>query len=298
MNPSVPDGTRIAEISPSPVLAVTVTKEVISVPEFVMNALAPLTVHMPTARTARVLVAPASEPASGSVRPKPASVRPATRSGSQSCFCCSVPKVRIGLIPRPTPASRVIPIDWSTRPSSSIAMHSAVKSAPDPPYSSGTTSPNKPSSPIAWTAATGKRCSRSHRATCGATSRSAKSRTTFRNISWSSDSSNIVLRSPSSLIDVDVYVNHTRRMVPAAEERVWSVGGLAAELGITTRTLRFYETEGLITPERRGSYRIYRPRDHARMRLILRGKRFGMSLAEIREIVDMYDGAASSERRQ
>jgi DNA-binding transcriptional MerR regulator len=87
-------------------------------------------------------------------------------------------------------------------------------------------------------------------------------------------------------------------MVPAAEEQVWSVGGLAAELGITTRTLRFYETEGLITPERRGSYRIYRPRDHARMRLILRGKRFGMSLAEIREIVDMYDGAASSERRQ
>ena len=87
-------------------------------------------------------------------------------------------------------------------------------------------------------------------------------------------------------------------MVPAAEEQVWSVGGLTAELGITTRTLRFYETEGLITPERRGSYRIYRPRDHARMRLILRGKRFGMSLAEIREIVDMYDGAASSERRQ
>ena len=87
-------------------------------------------------------------------------------------------------------------------------------------------------------------------------------------------------------------------MVQETEERVWSVGGLAAELGITTRTLRFYEAEGLITPERRGSYRIYRPRDHARMRLILRGKRFGMSLGEIREIVDMYDGAASSERRQ
>ena len=87
-------------------------------------------------------------------------------------------------------------------------------------------------------------------------------------------------------------------MVSETEERVWSVGGLAAELGITTRTLRFYEAEGLITPERRGSYRIYRPRDHARMRLILRGKRFGMSLGEIREIVDMYDGAASSERHQ
>jgi DNA-binding transcriptional MerR regulator len=76
------------------------------------------------------------------------------------------------------------------------------------------------------------------------------------------------------------------------------VGELADELGITTRTLRFYEAEGLISPGRQGSVRIYRPRDRARMRLILRGKRFGMSLAEIREIVDMYDGAASSERRQ
>jgi DNA-binding transcriptional MerR regulator len=81
-------------------------------------------------------------------------------------------------------------------------------------------------------------------------------------------------------------------------ERTWTVGELADELGITTRTLRFYEAEGLITPERRGSARLYHLRDHARMRLILRGKRFGMSLAEIREIVDMYDGAATSERRQ
>jgi DNA-binding transcriptional MerR regulator len=76
------------------------------------------------------------------------------------------------------------------------------------------------------------------------------------------------------------------------------VGELAAELGVTTRTLRFYESEGLITPERNGAARLYRTRDHARMRLILRGKRFGMSLAEIREIVEMYDGAASSEQRQ
>jgi DNA-binding transcriptional MerR regulator len=76
------------------------------------------------------------------------------------------------------------------------------------------------------------------------------------------------------------------------------VGELAAELGITTRTLRFYEAEGLITPARTGTARVYDRRDRARMRLILRGKRFGMSLAEIAEIVGMYDGAASSERRQ
>jgi DNA-binding transcriptional MerR regulator len=81
-------------------------------------------------------------------------------------------------------------------------------------------------------------------------------------------------------------------------DQTWSVGELADELGITTRTLRFYEAEGLITPARAGSARIYDHRDRARIRLILRGKRFGMSLSEIREIVDMYDGAASSERRQ
>jgi DNA-binding transcriptional MerR regulator len=86
---------------------------------------------------------------------------------------------------------------------------------------------------------------------------------------------------------------------PAAPaDRTWTVGELADELGITTRTLRFYEAEGLIAPARAGSARIYDHRDRARLRLILRGKRFGMSLSEIREIVDMYDGAASSERRQ
>lgn len=83
-----------------------------------------------------------------------------------------------------------------------------------------------------------------------------------------------------------------------AEERTWTVGQLAEDLDVTTRTLRFYESAGLITPEHRSSGRIYFARDHARMRLILRGKRFGMSLAEIREIVEMYDGATSSERRQ
>jgi DNA-binding transcriptional MerR regulator len=80
--------------------------------------------------------------------------------------------------------------------------------------------------------------------------------------------------------------------------RSWTVGELADELGITTRTLRFYEAEGLIAPARAGSARVYDHRDRARLRLILRGKRLGMSLAEIREIVGMYDGAASSERRQ
>jgi DNA-binding transcriptional MerR regulator len=82
------------------------------------------------------------------------------------------------------------------------------------------------------------------------------------------------------------------------DARTWTVGELADELGVTTRTLRFYESEGLLTPGRVSGQRVYGVRDRARMRLILRGRRFGMTLAECREIVDMYDGAASSERRQ
>jgi DNA-binding transcriptional MerR regulator len=80
--------------------------------------------------------------------------------------------------------------------------------------------------------------------------------------------------------------------------QTWTVRELADQLGVSTRTLRFYEAEGLITPERRGTARIYHPRERARLTLILRGRRFGMTLAECREIIDMYDGAASSERRQ
>jgi DNA-binding transcriptional MerR regulator len=84
----------------------------------------------------------------------------------------------------------------------------------------------------------------------------------------------------------------------AAPQRSWTVGELAAELGVTTRTLRHYEAEGLLAPQRAGQNRVYSARDRARLRLILRGRRFGMSLAECREIVDMYDGAESSEHRQ
>lgn len=82
----------------------------------------------------------------------------------------------------------------------------------------------------------------------------------------------------------------------------YTVGQLAAELGVTTRTLRFYEEAGIVTPARTGSgsARVYTARDRARLVLALRGKRFGMSLAEIREIVDMYDaepGEAGQIRR-
>jgi DNA-binding transcriptional MerR regulator len=82
------------------------------------------------------------------------------------------------------------------------------------------------------------------------------------------------------------------------EERTWSVRELADEFGVTTRTLRFYESEGLVTPLRVGTARVYTARDRTRLRLILRGRRFGMTLPEAREIVDMYDDAASGERAQ
>ena len=87
-------------------------------------------------------------------------------------------------------------------------------------------------------------------------------------------------------------------MPPTTEDRTWTVGELAEDLGVTTRTLRFYEAEGLVLPHREGGNRVYGQRDRARLRLILRGRRFGMTLAECREIVDMYDGAATSERKQ
>ncbi|KAA3629726.1 MAG: MerR family DNA-binding transcriptional regulator [Proteobacteria bacterium] len=69
----------------------------------------------------------------------------------------------------------------------------------------------------------------------------------------------------------------------------YTVTELADELGITPRTIRFYETKALIKPRRAGTTRVYTHRERARMQLILRGKRLGFSLADIREYLDLYD---------
>lgn len=69
----------------------------------------------------------------------------------------------------------------------------------------------------------------------------------------------------------------------------WTIAQIAEEFGVSHRTVRYYEDKGLITPERRGTARIFHPRDHVRLALILRGKRLGFPLDEIRRIVDMYD---------
>ena len=68
-----------------------------------------------------------------------------------------------------------------------------------------------------------------------------------------------------------------------------SIGELCDEFGVTARALRFYEDEELISPERRGTQRLYTDRDRARLAWILRGKRVGLSLAEIKELLDLYD---------
>ena len=71
--------------------------------------------------------------------------------------------------------------------------------------------------------------------------------------------------------------------------QTWTITELADEFGVTLRTIRFYEDRGLVTPERRGTQRVFHPRDRVRLALVLRGRRLGFSLAQITTIVDMYD---------
>lgn len=76
---------------------------------------------------------------------------------------------------------------------------------------------------------------------------------------------------------------------PLPDREDFSISDLSAEFGVTARALRFYEDEGLIAPERRGTQRVYSHRDRARLAWILRGKRVGFSLTDIRELIDLYD---------
>jgi DNA-binding transcriptional MerR regulator len=77
----------------------------------------------------------------------------------------------------------------------------------------------------------------------------------------------------------------------------YSIGELAREFDVTHRTIRFYEDEGLLSPGRVGSRRVYSKRDQVRLKLILRGKRLGFSLAEVRGMLELYD-SAPDERPQ
>ncbi len=69
----------------------------------------------------------------------------------------------------------------------------------------------------------------------------------------------------------------------------FSISELAQEFDLTTRAIRFYEDSGLLTPQRSGRHRVYSTRDRTRLKLTLRGKRLGLTLAEVKELVDMYE---------
>ncbi len=73
------------------------------------------------------------------------------------------------------------------------------------------------------------------------------------------------------------------------ERAEFSISDLAREFDITPRAIRFYEDQGLLAPRRDGQRRIYTPRDRTRLKLTLRGKRLGLTLSEIRELIDMYE---------
>ncbi len=82
---------------------------------------------------------------------------------------------------------------------------------------------------------------------------------------------------------------------PETSNKTYTIGELAEEFGVTSRALRLYEEERLLDPQREGTRRIYNERNKVRLRLILRGKRLGWSLSEIRESFDLYDSNLGEE---
>ncbi len=82
-----------------------------------------------------------------------------------------------------------------------------------------------------------------------------------------------------------------------SDQQLFAITEIAREFGISTRTIRFYESRGLLSPERVGSTRVFRKRDRARLLLILRGKRLGFSLKDIFEYLSLYD-ADNTQRPQ
>ena len=84
-------------------------------------------------------------------------------------------------------------------------------------------------------------------------------------------------------------------MAISVAKQTYTISELSSEFDITTRTMRFYESEGLLTPKRDGQTRIYLEADRVRLKLILRGKRLGLSLAESKELIDMYSPGGNNK---
>jgi DNA-binding transcriptional MerR regulator len=85
--------------------------------------------------------------------------------------------------------------------------------------------------------------------------------------------------------------------MPDTADQSFTISDLAREFNVTTRTIRFYEDQGLLNPERQGRNRIYNRRDRTRLKLTLRGKRLGLSLNEIRQIIDLFDNPRGEEKQ-
>ncbi len=84
---------------------------------------------------------------------------------------------------------------------------------------------------------------------------------------------------------------------PPMAKQTYSISDLAQELDVTTRTIRFYEEQGMLAPQRRGQERIYSPKDRVTLKLILRGKRLGFSLAECKTLIELYDPQAGNRKQ-
>ena len=98
-------------------------------------------------------------------------------------------------------------------------------------------------------------------------------------------------------VNVKPYVNVNERPLERFPmSTTYSISDLARELDITTRAIRFYEEQGMLSPERRGQERIYSARDKVSLKLILRGKRIGFSLAECRELIELYDPSGNHKQ--
>lgn len=74
-----------------------------------------------------------------------------------------------------------------------------------------------------------------------------------------------------------------------AQQRTWTISELAQEFAITPRTIRFYEDQGIVSPTRNGRNRVYHSRDRTRLKLALRGKRLGLQLSEVLNLINMYE---------
>lgn len=83
----------------------------------------------------------------------------------------------------------------------------------------------------------------------------------------------------------------------ANSEETFRIGELSSEFDVTLRTLRFYEDKGLLSPRRIGNTRLYSRADRARLKLILLGKRVGLSLLDVKEILDLYDPSGDNQRQ-